>query len=65
MPLRWLNAYITMLPRLRAEQSMRGVTELQLGTRQLTDESAEEIWGAWREAANPDKEDEEASDFWI
>lgn len=65
MPLRWLNVYITMLPRLRAEQSMRRVTELQLGTRQLTDESASEIWDAWQNAANPDKEDEEASDFWI
>ncbi len=44
---------------------MRRVTELQLGTRQLTDESASEIWDAWQNAANPDKEDEEASDFWI
>jgi hypothetical protein len=65
MPLRWLNAFITMLPRLRAEQSIRRVTELQLGTRQLTDESASEIWEAWQNAANPDKEDEEVSDFWV
>ena len=65
MPLRWLNVYITMLPRLRSEKSMRRVTELQLGTRQLTDESAGELWAAWEDLAYPDKDEEEVSDFWV
>jgi hypothetical protein len=56
LPLRWLNAYAEMLPRLRAEESMRAVTEIQLGEGRLTDESRDEIWAAWQEAADPGHE---------
>jgi len=51
-----------MLPRLRAEESMRAVTEIQLGEGQLTDESRDEIWQAWTEAAYPGVEAEIADD---
>ena len=66
MPLRWLNAYAEMLPRLRAEESMRTVTEIQLGEGRLTDESRDEIWEAWQEAADTGRMVVEAEDpFWL
>ncbi len=45
---------------------MRAVTEIQLGEGRLTDESRDEIWEAWQEAADPGREEVEAEDsFWL
>lgn len=45
---------------------MRAVTEIQLGEGRLTDESRDEIWEAWQEAADPGRVIEEAQDpFWL
>lgn len=63
--MRVLNAYAAMLPRLRAEESMRRVTEGQVASGALTPESADEIWGAWRDAAYPGEEEAQGDDpFW-
>ncbi len=41
---------------------MRAVTEIQLGEGRLTDESRDEIWQAWEEAAYQGEEIEDAAD---
>jgi len=65
IPLRWLNAYATMLPRLRAEESLRAVTEIQVGSGRLTEDSSEEIWDAWHDTAYPDSEIDDTEQFWL
>jgi hypothetical protein len=41
---------------------MRAVTEIQLGEGRLTEESRDDIWGAWQEAADPGSVVEEVQD---
>jgi hypothetical protein len=65
VPLRLLYAYATMLPRLRAEESMRRVTEMQVGEGKLTEEATGEIWDAWRDAAEPGRQEELADPFYF
>lgn len=64
MPMRWLNAFITMLPRLRAEESIRRVQEAQLASGVMDKGSAEETWQAWVAQASPgETEEEEEEDY--
>lgn len=68
MPLRELSAYLTMLPRLRAEESMRRVTEQQVASGALTTESADAIWQEWEQSARPDEaagEGSFADPYWL
>ena len=44
-----------MLPRLRAEESIRRVQELQLASGAMDKESAEQTWQGWIDSANPDE----------
>lgn len=63
IPLRILQMYLAMLPRLRAEESIRAVTEAQVATGK--GDEVQEIWDAWREAAFPDSGEVEASAFYL
>lgn len=51
LPIRYLNAYTAMLPRLRAEESIRRVQELQLASGAMKEEGADETWQAWMDEA--------------
>lgn len=63
--MRYLCAYATMLPRLRAEESMRRVTEAQVGGGHLSEDSASDIWEAWKDAAEPGREEVVANGFFF
>ena len=63
MPMRWLNAFTTMLPRLRAEESIRRVQEAQLAAGTMDKDSADETWRAWQEQANPGSGEDDEDDF--
>lgn len=63
MPMRWLNAFTTMLPRLRAEESIRRVQEAQLASGTMDKDSAEETWRAWQEQANPGAAEDDEDDY--
>ena len=69
MPMRWLNAYIAMLPRLRAEDSIRRVQEGEIAAGTMDKGAAEETWRAWQEQADPtlfeDDEDDSAPAFMV
>jgi len=54
-----------MLPRLRAEESMRRVTENQVAAGALEKDSADDIWQAWRESAYPEEEEIDVDPFWF
>lgn len=57
--MRWLNAFTAMLPRLRAEESIRRVQEAQLASGAMNGDSADETWQAWQEQANPGAAEDE------
>jgi len=59
MPMRWLNAFIKMLPKLQAEGSVQRVQEEQIGSGMMEKESAEEIWQAWLEQIDPGRFEED------
>jgi hypothetical protein len=59
-----LGAYLTMLPRLRAEESVRSVTEQQLASGSMDRDDAEDIWDAWQESIYPGAR-EESDPFWF
>lgn len=58
LPIRYLNAYTAMLPRLRAEESIRRVQELQLASGAMDKEDAGRTWQGWIDAANPEEAEE-------
>jgi len=63
MPMRWLNAFTTMLPRLRAEESIRRVQEAQLAAGMMDKDGAEETWRSWLEQADPGRFEDEEEDY--
>ena len=64
MPMRWLNAFSAMLPRLRAEESIRRVQEAEIAAGTMDKEGAEATWQAWQEQANPGMA-EEYEDYYL
>lgn len=52
MPICVLEAYVTMLPRVRAEQSMRQAEVVLYGTATASKESRAAIYRGWRSALN-------------
>jgi hypothetical protein len=63
MPMRWLNAFLRTLPRLRAEESIRRVQEGQIASGAMDKGSAEETWRSWLEQADPGRFEDEEEDY--
>lgn len=55
MPIAVLNAYVAMLDRLRAEDSMRQATVLAVGTGVMDKKDRREIVRGWEKEANPER----------
>lgn len=62
MPMRLLRGYIVALPRLRAEESIRRVSETRVAQGV---EGADEVFEAWLDEAGREKEEKDADGFYF